>query len=101
MEEDRLMTPTDLTQQIRDFIKTTFGRDFINAIVVKPLVPQGYIVSLEAEQQHPVTYSAELSDDEFMAYIKNELKRSRIFRMDYNQAQRYTRTSDVPHNNFV
>lgn len=95
------MTPIELTQVIREYIRDIFKRDFINAIIVKPIVPQGYTVEIEAEQHYPTTFSAELPDDEFLDYIKKEIKQSRIFRTEYHQAQRYTRTSDVPHNNFV
>lgn len=69
------MTHTELKHQILDFIKTLTGKIFIGDITIKSLNP-GYSVGIEYRQYDPVFYTAELPDEEFLKFIKEEIRKS-------------------------
>lgn len=94
------MTHSELIRQIRDIIRDITHKEFTGGITVKDLKPQGYIVEFEAHQYHPVSYSADLPDDQFICFIKKELRQAKFLRAGYHQANRNT-TLDHPLNSLL
>lgn len=84
------MTHTDLIHQIRDIIRDITCKEYTRPIIVKDLKPQGYAVGFETHQYYPTWYSADLPDEEFLKFIRNELRRAKFLRIDYNKAIRNT-----------
>lgn len=94
------MTHTELKHQIQDIIRDITHREFINPIIIHDLQPQGYAVGLEIRQYDPVWYSAELPDEEFLKFIKRELRQAKFLKKGFYRAIRNT-TLDHPLNGLV
>ena len=78
---------------IRDIIKSQHNREFTGKIIVKDLEPEGYSVGFEVIQYRPVYISATLPDEEFLEYMRQELRnKAFIF-------ARYYETTLVPDSN--
>lgn len=68
----------DLEQVILEYIRDIFKKEYIGKIVIKKLNPIGYSVSLFPQgQYHPHVFDAELEDDKFLKYLKQELRNRR------------------------
>ena len=68
------MTHEELTAAIRDIIKCQHNREFTGKIIVKDLEPEGYSVGFEIIQYRPLYISATLPDEEFLEFMKQELR---------------------------
>ena len=68
------MTHEELIVAIRDIIRSLHNREFTGKIIVKDLEPEGYSVGFEVIQYRPVYISATLPDDEFLKYMRQELR---------------------------
>lgn len=68
------MTHTELIAAIQDIIKCLHNREFTGKITVRDLEPEGYSVGFEVIQYRPLYISATLPDEEFLEYIKQELR---------------------------
>lgn len=78
---------------IQDIIKSQHNREFTGKIIVKDLEPEGYSVGFEVIQYRPVYISATLPDEEFLEYMRQELRnKAFIF-------ARYYETTIVPDSN--
>lgn len=74
------------------------GKEPLFPIIVKPIEPQGWEVGLELRQYYPTWFSAELPDDEFLKYIAQEIRQSKVINdVRYTKAVRNT-TLDHPLN---
>lgn len=68
------MTHEELIAAIRDIIKCQHNREFTGKIIIKDLEPEGYSVGFEIIQYRPLYISATLPDDEFLKFMKQELR---------------------------
>lgn len=68
------MTHTELIAAIQDIIRCLHNREFTGKITVKDLEPKGYSVGFEVIQYRPLYISATLPDEEFLEYMKQELR---------------------------
>lgn len=81
------MTHTELKQVIRDYYRTQFQVDFIGDIQITDLDPVGYKVALNLNHaENPVVYIADLPDKEFIQYIKEELRKSKLHEVKFFKA---------------
>lgn len=81
------MTHTELEQVIRDYYRDQFQVEFIGRIRVEDLDPVGYKVSLNLDHsENPVVYIADLPDEEFIPFIKEELRRSKLHEVEFFKA---------------
>lgn len=85
------MTHTELKRVILDYILDTYKMEFVGTIKIEDLNPQGYKVSLNFNNsENPLVLIADYPDEEFIQYIKNEI-RSRKF-----QRTKYYKTTKLP-----
>lgn len=78
---------------IRDIIRLQHNREFIGKIIVKDLEPEGYSVGFEVIQYRPIYISATLPDEEFLEYMRQELRnKAFIF-------AKYYETTLIPNSN--
>lgn len=78
------MTPIELKQVILDYFITEYKRCFIGDIKVTPLQPTGYKVSLNLNRgENPFVIISDLPDEEFVPFIKEELRRSKLHKTEY------------------
>lgn len=68
------MTHQALIAAIQDIIRCQHNREFTGKITVKDLEPEGYSVGFEVIQYRPLYISATLPDEEFLKYMKQELR---------------------------
>ena len=59
---------------IQDIMRCLHNREFTGKIIIKDLEPEGYSVGFEVIQYRPLYISATLPDEEFLNYIKQELR---------------------------
>ncbi len=77
------MTTSELEQVTRDYLRDIYKREYIGKIQINTLSPQGYIIKLGMyTPEQPITIYAELSDDKFLKFLKEDLK-SRRFNLKY------------------
>lgn len=84
------MTPIELTQRIRGIIRDITHKEYVRPVIVRRLPHGGWEAGFETRQYHPVWYSAELSDEDFLKFIRHELCRAGFLRELYSKAERYT-----------
>lgn len=68
------MTHEELIAAIQDIIRCQHNREFTGKIHIKDLEPEGYSVGFEVIQYRPLYISATLPDEEFLEYMKQELR---------------------------
>ncbi len=73
------MTTIELEQVIRDYILSTYKKEYTDKMYIKKLDPVGYSIQLELGMRYkPITIYAELEDKEFLKFLKQELKDKRF-----------------------
>ena len=88
------MTHTELNQVIREYMRELYEMEFIGDIKIEDLDPVGYKIALNFNHsENPVVIIADLPDEEFLPFIKEEI-RSRKF-----QKVKYYSTSKLPPEN--
>lgn len=55
-------------------MRSQHNREFTGKIIIKDLEPEGYSVGFEVIQYRPLYISATLPDEEFLEYMKQELR---------------------------
>ena len=87
------MTHEELIAAIQDIMRCLHNREFTGKIIIKDLEPEGYSVGFEVIQYRPLYISATLPDEEFLKYMKQELRnKAFIF-------ARYYETTLIPDSN--
>ena len=80
------MTHTELSRVIREFIQDTYNKIFIGKLKITNLDPQGYIVSLYLDNsEKPLTIMSDLPDNEFIPFIKEELRKMKLHKTEYSK----------------
>lgn len=78
------MTTQELEQVIREYIADIYKLEYIGKIFIEKLEPTGYSVKLGLDAPHkPSTIYAELEDNEFLKFLKQEIKNRRFNLVDY------------------
>lgn len=82
------MTTQDLEQVIQDYILDIYHKKYIGKIVIEKLNPIGYYIKLGMDHSHqPIIIYAELEDDKFLKFLKQELKDRRFNLVYYGKLQ--------------
>lgn len=78
------MTHTELSQAIREYMNIIYDAEFIGRIKIEDLDPVGYKVSFYLDSpEHPFVLIADLPDEEFLPFIKEELRKSKLVKTKY------------------
>lgn len=78
------MTHTELKQQILDYMQDIYKVKFIGELKVQNLDPQGYKVSFYLDRsENPVVIMADLPDEEFLPFIKEEIRKSKFHKVKH------------------
>lgn len=78
------MTPTELKQVILGYIRELYNREYIGQLDVTALDPTGYKVSFNfAKANNPLVIISDLSDEEFLPFIKKELRNKKLHSTEY------------------
>lgn len=89
------MTHTDLKQAILDCIKVLYDAEFVGTIKIEDLDPIGYKVSLYLDKsENPVVIIADLPDEEFLPYIKEELRSRKLHKVKFFNATKLPYTQE-------
>lgn len=82
------MTTTELEQVIRDYIRQIYNKEYTGQIKIEKLNPVGYYVKLGLNvPEHPLSIYAELDDEAFLKYIKEDLKSRNFHLIQYGELQ--------------
>lgn len=78
------MTHTELKQAILEYIRDTYKREFIGELKIEDLDPVGYKVSFNLDRsENPLVIIADLPDEEFLPFIKEELRSRKLFKVKH------------------
>lgn len=73
------MTTTELEQVIRDYFRDFYNKEYLGKIYIQSLNPVGYSIQLELGMRNkPITIYAELDDEPFLKFLKQELRDKRF-----------------------
>lgn len=77
------MTVQDLEQVIHEYILDIYHKKYIGKLEIRKLDPKGYCIKLGMDTPYqPITIYAELEDEKFLKFLKQELK-DRRFNLTY------------------
>lgn len=80
------MTIQELEQAIREYIMDIYNRKYIGKLNIQKLDPVGYSVKFGMDTPlQPITIYAELEDNEFLKFIKQEIKSRRFNLLFYGE----------------
>ena len=78
------MTHTELNQVIREYMRELYEMEFVGEIKIEDLEPVGYKVSFNFNRsENPVVIIADLPDEEFLPFIKEEIRSRKFQRVQY------------------
>lgn len=73
------MTIQDLEQVIQEYILDIYNKKYIGKIKIQKLEPIGYCIKLGMDNPYqPITIYGELDDDQFLKFLRKELKDRRF-----------------------
>ncbi len=80
------MTTLELEQVIRDYLMDFYHKQYIGKIVIEKLNPIGYHVALGMDVPNkPIIICAELDDEHFIKYIKEDLRNRNFHLKDWGE----------------
>lgn len=78
------MTHTELKQVILDYIRELYKMEYIGGLEITNLDPVGYKISFNFDKSEmPLVIIADLPDEEFLPFIKEELRSRKLHRVKY------------------
>ena len=78
------MSIQDIEQATLDFIKIYSKKEYIGKINVSKLDPLGYEVTLYPQGEYvPLVFYAELDDENFIKYLKEEVRNKKFHLSNY------------------
>lgn len=81
------MTHTELKQAILGFFRDIYKAEFIGGLKIESLDPVGYKVSINLDRaENPVVIIADLPDDKFLEFIKEEIRYRKFNKTKYFMA---------------
>lgn len=82
------MTIQELEQVIQDYLKDIYHKKYIGKLDIKKLDPIGYCIKFGMDRNYqPTTIYAELEDNKFLKFLKQELKDRRFNLVYYGKLQ--------------
>lgn len=82
------MTVQELEQVIHEYILDIYHEKYIGKMNILKINPIGYKVELSLSTPNkPLVIYAELEDEDFLKFIRNELKAKRFNLINYGQLQ--------------
>lgn len=94
------MQKQDIEQAILDFIKTYSNKDYVGKIKINNLIPKGYEVILYPQGEFvPLVFYAELDDDKFLKYLKEEIRNKKFHLSNYGELNKREPNLCYPINN--
>nr|DAX09113.1 MAG TPA: Putative transposase [Bacteriophage sp.] len=79
-----MMTHTELKQAILDYIRELYEMEYIGGLEITDLDPVGYKISFNFDKSEmPLVIIADLPDEEFLPFIKEELRSRKLHRVKY------------------
>lgn len=83
------MTTGELEQAIRDYIMDIYHKEYVGKIKIEKLKPVGYYIELNMNvDYHPIIIYAELNDNAFLKFLKEDLKARRFNLVSYGQLKK-------------
>lgn len=77
-------------------MRDLYHREFIGKISIYDLDPIGYRVSLNFNKSEvPVDIIADLPDDQFLPYIREELRKRKFYRVEYCELTKLPHTKPI------
>ena len=75
---------TELKQVILDYIRELYKCEYVGEIKIEDLDPVGYKVSFYLDHsENPLVIMSDLPDDEFLIFIKEELRKRKLHKTSY------------------
>lgn len=73
------MTTQDLERVIQEYILDIYHKKYIGKLEIQKLNPIGYCIKFGMDNVYkPITIYAELEDDKFLKFLRQELKNKRF-----------------------
>jgi len=86
-KETNMMTHTELKQVILEYMRDLYKMEYIGGLDIESLDPVGYKVSFNFDRSEmPLVIIADLPDEEFLPFIKEELRSRKLQRVKYYNA---------------
>ena len=83
------MTHTELNQVIREYMRELYEMEFVGEIKIEDLEPVGYKVAFNFNKsENPVVIIADLPDEEFLPFIKEEIRSRKFHKVKYYSASK-------------
>mgnify|MGYP003289015192 FL=1 len=83
------MTHTELNQVIREYMRELYEMEFVGEIKIEDLEPVGYKVAFNFNRsENPVVIIADLPDEEFLPFIKEEIRSRKFHKVKYYSASK-------------
>ena len=83
------MTHTELNQVIRENMRELYEMEFVGEIKIENLEPVGYKVAFNFNRsENPVVIIADLPDEEFLPFIKEEIRSRKFHKVKYYSASK-------------
>lgn len=80
------MTTTELEQVIQEYFLNIYNKVYIGKISIQKLDPVGYCVRLGMDRPNkPTVIYAELEDDKFLKYLKEQIKSMNVHLTNYGE----------------
>lgn len=80
------MTTTELEQVIQDYLMDIYHKKYIGKLHIEKLKPKGYYIKFGMDRPfQPLIIYAELNDNDFLKFLKDELKSKRFNHVYYGQ----------------
>ena len=78
-----------MKQAILDYMIQYLGVVFIGKLTIEDLEPEGYKVQINLDNsENPITLMADLPDDEFLCFVKEELRSRKLHRLEHFKLQK-------------
>lgn len=93
------MTIPELEQVILDYLKDMYHKRYIGKLSIQKLEPEGYYIKMGMNTPNqPIVIYAELPDDEFLKFLKRDLKDRRFNLVDFGELRLQYHTPCEPIN---
>lgn len=80
------MTTTELEQVIQEYFLSIYHKKYIGKLSIQKLEPVGYCIRFGMDRPfQPLVIYAELEDEEFLKFLKQELKSKRFNLVYYGE----------------
>ena len=92
------MTITELEQVIQDYFLDIYGKQYIGKMTIQKLNPIGYCIKFFMDTDRPTVIYAELEDNKFLKFLKQQIKDMKIHLTYYGLLRLTYHTNCYPRN---